>query len=389
MVSVDLLLVNGDTRHLSLAPSAIEVGSVRLGAWQVHPVDPPPVRFPGQAAYLVRASFDLVTAPDMVVPPWFEVGFAFDGDGTPVVLDAVPRSSLASAPPRNYRVDRNMSLVEISAPDPEAVHLPGVLSPVTVYDAEPPVIRWRHTCPHPGSHTAWFVLLVAAGVTSVGVTAFAHYDLPLSESFGYDPATRSRSFDLDLVPTPATPVAHTVPARGPVAEKRRRPRVFICYAHDDSEHLAKVLEFAKYLVGVEDIEVVIDRWRLDVARDWPLWAVREMRTVDFVLVIASPLCKKVGDGDTDDDHNRGLQAEMGLIRDAMYREPSRAREKYLSVVLPGRSLDEIPDLLQPAAATRFVVASFTREGAELLLRTLTGQPRDVPPPRPDHVPPFS
>jgi len=185
--SIGLLLVDGNTRHLSLAPAAIEIGAVRLGGWQVHPVVPPPDRFPGNAAYLVKVTFDLVLAPDVPVPPWVEVGFDFDGVST--VLDAVPRSSRERAPARSYRVDRNLTFVEVGAAEPEAVHLPEVSSSVVLFGLHSSLVRWRHDELRPGSHAAWFVLMTAAGVTSVQVTASASYDLPLDESFGHEPAT--------------------------------------------------------------------------------------------------------------------------------------------------------------------------------------------------------
>ncbi|WP_246277671.1 tetratricopeptide repeat protein [Phytohabitans rumicis] len=54
--------------------------------------------------------------------------------------------------------------------------------------------------------------------------------------------------------------------------------------------------------------------------------------------------------------------------------------KVMPVVLPGRSVDEIPLFLQPYAASRFPVTELTVAGAESLLRVLTGQPLDETPP---------
>lgn len=383
---VDLLLVDGDSRHFSLAPSAIEVGAVRFGGWQVHPVVPPPERFPGKVAYLVKITFDLMLAPDVPVPPWVEVGFAFDGGHT--VMDAVPRTSRAHAPARGYRLDENLTFVEVGVAGLEVVYLPEVWSTVVAYGAQSPEVRWRHYDLSPGSHTAWFVLLTEPGVTGTDVTASARYDLSLADSFGHNPATRPVVFHLDIVPGPATPPARTIEAAQPVTDVSRAPRVFISYAHDDSAHMDDVLAFANFLVREEGIDVVLDRWGQEISRDWSLWAIQSLREADFVLVIASPMCREVGEGRVDDTRHRGLQSEMGLIREAMHKERSASWQKYLPVVLPGGRLDDLPAFMQPTTFHHFIVTSFTRAGAENLLRTLTRQPAHVRPEPPAHVPPL-
>ena len=385
--TVELLLVGGDARHLSLAPAAIEVGTVRLGGWQVHPVVPSPARFPGRTAYLVKVTFDFVLAPDAPAPPWVEVGFAFDGESAAVVMDAVPRASDDRAPARSYRVDQNLTFVEVAEADRDAVHLPEIRSTVTTFGAHRPEVRWRHHGLRPGSHTAWFVLLTASGVTSVDVKASVRYDLPLDQSFGHEPTTDPAVFHLDLVPGPATPMAQTIESAQPAEEPGRSPRVFISYAHEDSGHITEVLAFAEFLVG-ERIDVVMDRWDQEVPRDWYVWAIQSLREVDFVIVVASPRCKQVGEGYVDDDHNRGLQAEMGLIREDIYSRRSGGVRKYLPVVLPGGRRAELPMFLQPETFHHYFVTSFTRDGVEDLLRTLTGQPAIVRPAMPEHVPPL-
>jgi hypothetical protein len=383
---VELLLVGGEARHFSFAPEAIEVGAVRLGGWQVQPVVPPPDRFPGSAAYVVKVTFDLLLDPDVPVPPWVEVGFAFDGAA--VVVDAVPQRSSARVPARDYRVDENLMFLQVAEPGHGTVHLPEVSSAVVLHGIGRREVRWRYDDARPGSHTAWFVLLTEEGAVEVAVTASARYDLPPSECFGHRPATRPRTFSLDLVPKASTSVVRTVEAARPEVRSEGRPRVFICYAHDDGEHVAKVLAFANFLVAAEGIDVVLDRWDLDVSRDWYLWALRSMKEADFVLVIASPVCKRVGEGEVNDVDNRGLQSEMSLIREALHRERSIALAKYLPVVLPGRGIDEIPDFLQPNAVDHFIVDSFTRQGSEDLLRALNRRPAHVRPAMPDHVAPF-
>ena len=386
--SVGLLLAGADVRHFSLAPAAIELGAVRFGGWQVHPIAPAPDRFPGTAAYLVKITFDLVVAPNMPAPHWVDVGFTFDSEQPVVVMDVVPGRSRGHGPARSYRVDRNLSFVEVASADSDAVHLPEVWSAVTVYGVHSPKVRWRHDDVRAGSHTAWLVLLTAPGTTNVNVKASVHYDVPFEESFGNEPVTDPVTFHLDLVPGPATPVTRMIDTGWPTPEPPPRPRVFISYAHEDSAHMDAVLAFATFLVREEGIDVVLDRWGQEVSRDWNLWAIQSLKEADFVLLIASPTCKAVGEGYVDDDHNRGLQAEMALIREAIYRQRSSGVLKYLPVVLPGGKLADLPDFIQPWTIHNFHVTSFTRAGAENLLRTLTRQPAYVRPEPPAYVPPL-
>ncbi len=386
--SVGLLLAGADVRHFSFAPAAIELGAVRFGGWQVHPIAPPPDRFPAMAAYLVKITFDLMVAPDMPAPQWVEVGFAFDSEQPVVVMDAVPGRSRGHGPARSYRVDRNLTFVEVAGADPEAVHLAEVWSAVTVYGVHRPAVRWRHDDLRPGSHSAWLVLLTALGTMDVNVKASVRYDVPLEESFGNEPATDPVTFHLDLAPGRVTPVTRTIDTARPAPELQRRPSVFISYAHEDSAHMDAVLAFANFLVREEGIDVVLDRWGQEVSRDWYLWALQSLKEADFVLVIASPTCKAVGEGYVDDEHNRGLQAEMALIREAIFQQRSTGVLKYLPVVLPGGRLADLPDFIQPWTIHNFHVTSFTRAGAENLLRTLTGQPAYVRPEPPAYVPPL-
>jgi hypothetical protein len=64
--------------------------------------------------------------------------------------------------------------------------------------------------------------------------------------------------------------------------------------------------------------------------------------------------------------------------------------KILPVVLPGHSIDEIPEFLLPYSSTRYVIEHLTPDGTIALRRTLTGQPRHpMPPlgPAPEPLPP--
>jgi SEFIR domain len=168
------------------------------------------------------------------------------------------------------------------------------------------------------------------------------------------------------------PVAEPVDAvRSPRATS---PRVFLCYAHGHRKHMNAVLTLGKLLVKC-GIDVHMDRWDLQSRRDWYRWALEEIPSADFVLVIASPLCQAVGDGRVGNKENLGLQAEMTILRELLQSDRDRWTSKILPVVLPGGSINDIPLFLQPTTADHYIVRELTASGADNLLRAITGNPR--------------
>jgi SEFIR domain len=152
-----------------------------------------------------------------------------------------------------------------------------------------------------------------------------------------------------------------------------RPRVFVSYAHDSAAHKEDVLDFCEFLVGV-GVDVHLDRWYLDERRDWRRWAAAQIQHADFVIVVASPVCRLVGDGIVELDGHRGLQSELRFLSELCHRDPEVWIRRILPVVFSGRSIDDIPLFLQPRTADHYRIADFSMEGAEELLRVLTRQP---------------
>jgi hypothetical protein len=161
--------------------------------------------------------------------------------------------------------------------------------------------------------------------------------------------------------------------------------VFVSYTHDDAAHVETVRAFSELLAAACGLDVHMDRWDLDLRRDWYLWAIDQVTRADFVLVIASPLCKAVSDGEVDNLSNRGMQSEISLLREALHSDREQWSRKLLPVVLPGRSPAEIPYFLQPQTADHYVVTELTVPGADDLLRALTGQAPYVRPSINPHV----
>jgi len=148
--------------------------------------------------------------------------------------------------------------------------------------------------------------------------------------------------------------------------------VFISYAHDSQSHKETVRRFCE-LLAEADIDVRVDCWATGERRDWQLWATNQILESDFIIIIASPACKRVGDGTVMPGMHAGLQSEMRTLRELYHSDPGSWTRKMLPVVLPGRSVDEIPIFLQPYTADHFVVSSISPAGAEDLVRLLTVQ----------------
>ncbi len=154
---------------------------------------------------------------------------------------------------------------------------------------------------------------------------------------------------------------------------RAAPRVFVTYSHDTPEHKDLVHRFAAFLRAGIGLDVHLDAWYDNVRRDWSLWATENLEKADFILVIASPEYKRRADGTALPHEGRGAQFEAAIIRNNLTRDLRRETERVLPVVLPGRSVDEIPAFLNAHSTTRYHVEEFTETGVADLLAAITGQ----------------
>jgi hypothetical protein len=153
------------------------------------------------------------------------------------------------------------------------------------------------------------------------------------------------------------------------------PRVFVSYAHDSVQHKELVRQFATFLRTRVGLDVHLDRWYDDGRRDWSVWAIEQLREADFILVIASPAYRRRADGEAPPDEGRGAQFEAAIIRDNITRNLPSATRRVLPVVLPGRSVNEIPTFLCAHSTTHYVVKDFTLDAIGELLVAFTGVPR--------------
>ncbi|MGQ0837801.1 SEFIR domain-containing protein [Actinokineospora sp.] len=153
---------------------------------------------------------------------------------------------------------------------------------------------------------------------------------------------------------------------------REAPRVFITYAHESPEHKEQVRRFATFLREQIGLDVHFDRWYDNKRRDWSAWAIDHLTNADFILVIASPAYKRRADGTAAPDEGRGSQFEAAMIRDNLTKNLRRETERVLPVVLPGRSIEDIPTFLNGYSTTRFHVEEFTEKGVSELVAAITG-----------------
>ncbi|MEU5258893.1 SEFIR domain-containing protein [Amycolatopsis sp. NPDC021455] len=154
---------------------------------------------------------------------------------------------------------------------------------------------------------------------------------------------------------------------------RGAPKVFVSYSHDTEEHKALVRRFATFLHSRIGLEVVLDQWHDNVRMDWSLWATRNLKAADFIIVVASPLYRERADGDAPPHEGRGAQFETAIIRDKLTKDHREGTRTVLPVVLSGGSIDDIPAFLAPYSTTRYEITEFTDRGVADLLAAITGQ----------------
>jgi SEFIR domain len=154
-------------------------------------------------------------------------------------------------------------------------------------------------------------------------------------------------------------------------------RVFISYANASSEHRQLVRQLWEFLRSCR-IDAKLDQ-AAEGRQDWALWKAGEIREADHILVIASEMYRRCAEGRAGVDDGPGVQWEARLIRDTFHRD-QYALDRFLPVILPGQTVDGVPDFLAPATTTVYHVSEFSAPGAESLVRLLTDQPANPEPP---------
>ncbi|WP_439381367.1 SEFIR domain-containing protein [Amycolatopsis lexingtonensis] len=146
--------------------------------------------------------------------------------------------------------------------------------------------------------------------------------------------------------------------------------VFISYAHDNPEHTDLVRRFWR-LLRENGVDAQIDLRAASEPRDWPQWTHQQIRRAKYVLLIASPAFKQRAEGEAPPGEGRGVSWEAQLLREMRYKDYEAALRKQLSVVLPGRSAEELPDWAGPTGNTHYEIEELTPIAARKLLEYLT------------------
>ncbi|WP_198169468.1 CHAT domain-containing protein, partial [Herbidospora daliensis] len=151
------------------------------------------------------------------------------------------------------------------------------------------------------------------------------------------------------------------------------PRVFISYAHDDAAHAEQVRTLWAFL-RANGVDARLDESAAREPQFWPDWMSAQIRDADFVLVIASAEYRRAADGNAPPTERRGVRWEAREVKHQFNRQADDAGKKFLSVVLPGGRIDDIPGFLTAESRTYYTITDFTVPGAEGLLRYLLGRP---------------
>src|SRR5690349_10730307 len=174
-------------------------------------------------------------------------------------------------------------------------------------------------------------------------------------------------------PSPNKPPTSAAPAAGSVWS----PRVFISYAHDSDAHRELVRDLWIFLCA-NGVDARIDRVAVEQRQDWALWMEQQVAEADRILIVASPAYQQRAGYDADPAVGRGAQWEARLIRDLYHRNQFDGG-RFLPIVLPGGSIDDVPGFLTPATSTVYRVSDFSVTGAEALLQVIHHPPGEGPP----------
>lgn len=390
-VRIDLTVVDEGGKRMEPAPYGARIGAVSLGKWQVDPIDVPADTFDGHDAHLVKINYTLELEPGAAPMPWFEISFSFpsgqdEKENHVSVVDALPRSGTFADTPKPYVLNRFLNYVPCADNASADVLLPTSADRIDAFGIGGPCVRWRHvsldgTGVRGGSHAAWLVLLVPAGQTAQDVRFSARYDLETTPETAYRPTQLPSEFRISLTAASDPPGVVTPSLSAPVEDRcaEYHPSAFICYAHDTLRHKYYARQFGS-LLARNGVDAHMDQWENDERKHWGYWSHKYIKQDDFVIILASPICRMAFDGQLTGPANPGIRSEAALINEMLHRERDGWTPKVLPVVLPHESVDNIADVLLPGTVDHYEISELTDEGIEELLRAMTGVCRHARPP---------
>jgi hypothetical protein len=375
--NVPLFLADA-TKSVEMAPNGIAIGLIQLRGWQVHRLFPLPLDLAKNAAYLVRVNYDFDIIPDVPAPTWAEVEFEFPPSDV-MVVDAIPRGVTRSADASPYELTEQLNFLHrnsgagswwpIGSPAAN-IAMPAVVPQIDCFGIGGARIGWRHSKTVPaGTQTGCFVLIVPTHYEQLSVVADGKYHVETDPDLRLRPAGRRDAFDVRLpVAVPERPSAPTFLDTDSVP-CNDGPRVFVSYANESTSHKDAVEKLCRLLED-HGVDVRVDQQNLDSRRNWDEWTNTQILRSDYVIVIASPAYRAAGDGTLPKERHLGVRSEYQRLADLLHRYRDEWMKKLLPVVLPGRSVDEIPLTFLPGTGDYYRVESFTPDGAASLFQVL-------------------
>ena len=126
------------------------------------------------------------------------------------------------------------------------------------------------------------------------------------------------------------------------------------------------------------MDACVDLLAAEQRRDWTQWMEKQVIEAEHILVIASPACRSAPTPTRTLLRGGGCSMRRGSIRNLFYGD-QRQLQRFLPVVLPGGSIEDLPTFLTPAIATVYKVSAFTKHGAEAFVRVVAPAAAEVPP----------
>src|SRR6266571_5368682 len=152
------------------------------------------------------------------------------------------------------------------------------------------------------------------------------------------------------------------------SDATRPPIVFISYSHDSPEHADRVLELSDHL-RADGIDCVLDQYIDSPPEGFPRWMDRQIRAVDFVLMICTPTYYRRVMGEEELGTGHGVAWESTLIYQYIYNAGT-SNTRFIPILLEGAHESAIPVSWQGVKHYR----PMTTDGYEELYRRLTEQP---------------
>jgi len=154
---------------------------------------------------------------------------------------------------------------------------------------------------------------------------------------------------------------------------KHKPRVFLSYSHDSSEHMEKVLALCNRLRS-DGVDAWVDQYEVSPLEGWPRWSERLVREAEFVVVVGTATYVRRFHGTEEVRKGRGVRWEGYVIAQELYDAGAR-NERFIPVLLPPVDEQHIP--LPLRGATHYDLSR--EEGYWRLYRHLTRQPEiEVP-----------